>query len=213
MAEYTDRPLSVLVLADDPLALRGLEAVLTADPALAVHSAAAPAELTAPALATADLLLWDPGWDAEAASAPELRAAIAELIADGLPVVALLPDAPIEPSLQPMGLAGLLRRSAPAEQLLAGLHAVAAGLQVTDPAFAAAPPPSAPLGLAESLTPREEQVLALLAEGLTNRAIGLRLGISENTAKFHVQAVLGKLDVSSRTEAVVQATRLGLLRL
>jgi DNA-binding NarL/FixJ family response regulator len=65
----------------------------------------------------------------------------------------------------------------------------------------------------EDLTPRELEVLGLLAEGLPNKAIGLRLGISEHTVKFHVNAVLGKLGAQSRTEAVVRATRLGLILL
>jgi DNA-binding NarL/FixJ family response regulator len=57
------------------------------------------------------------------------------------------------------------------------------------------------------------EVLHLLAEGLTNRAIAERLHISEHTAKFHVNAILGKLGASSRTEAVVRAARLGLTSL
>jgi DNA-binding NarL/FixJ family response regulator len=63
------------------------------------------------------------------------------------------------------------------------------------------------------LTPRESEVLYLLAEGLTNKAIAHRLEISDHTVKFHVNAILGKLNAQSRTEAVVQATRLGLLLL
>jgi DNA-binding NarL/FixJ family response regulator len=65
----------------------------------------------------------------------------------------------------------------------------------------------------EELTPRELAALRLLAEGLPNKTIALRLGISEHTVKFHVNAILGKLGVASRTEAVVRATRLGLILL
>jgi two-component system, NarL family, nitrate/nitrite response regulator NarL len=65
----------------------------------------------------------------------------------------------------------------------------------------------------EALTPREVDVLRLLGEGLPNKAIARRLGISEHTVKFHVNAILGKLGASSRTEAVVRATRLGLILL
>ena len=67
--------------------------------------------------------------------------------------------------------------------------------------------------LVEPLTPREAEVLQLLAEGLTNRRIAERLGISEHTAKFHVNAILGKLGARSRSEAIAQAARLGLLLL
>ncbi len=64
---------------------------------------------------------------------------------------------------------------------------------------------------AEELTPREIEVLQLVAEGLPNKQIALRLGISEHTVKFHVDAILGKLGAHSRTEAVTRAARLGLL--
>ena len=70
-----------------------------------------------------------------------------------------------------------------------------------------------PQPLIESLTPREVEVLKLLAEGLSNRAIAFGLGISEHTVKFHVNAIMGKLGAQSRTEAAVRATQLGLLLL
>ncbi|MGE0313372.1 MAG: DNA-binding response regulator [Lautropia sp.] len=60
------------------------------------------------------------------------------------------------------------------------------------------------------LTPRQIEVLDLLNEGLTNRAIGMRLNVSENTIRAHVQAILGALGATSRTEAIVAARRLGL---
>jgi DNA-binding NarL/FixJ family response regulator len=63
----------------------------------------------------------------------------------------------------------------------------------------------------EALTPREQEVLQAMARGLTNRQIGLRLGISEHTVKFHAGAVLGKLDARSRAEAVARAVHLGLI--
>jgi DNA-binding NarL/FixJ family response regulator len=66
---------------------------------------------------------------------------------------------------------------------------------------------------AEALTPREQEVIQLLAEGLPNKTIADRLHISEHTVKFHVNAILSKLGAQSRTEAVVRATRLGLLLL
>lgn len=61
----------------------------------------------------------------------------------------------------------------------------------------------------EALTPRELDVLRLLAEGAGNRAIGERLGISDHTVKFHLAAIFGKLDVTTRTAAVRRALRLG----
>ena len=93
---------------------------------------------------------------------------------------------------------------------------MARGLTVFEPTLSplrptsrAAASPTSP----EALTPREREVLALLAEGLSNKAIADRLAISEHTAKFHVNAVLAKLGVQRRTEAVVRAARMGLVTL
>ena len=67
--------------------------------------------------------------------------------------------------------------------------------------------------LVEPLTPRELEVLELLAEGLPNKAIAARLGISDQTAKFHVASICGKLGALNRTEAVRRAIRSGLITL
>jgi DNA-binding NarL/FixJ family response regulator len=67
--------------------------------------------------------------------------------------------------------------------------------------------------VAEPLTPRETQVLELLAEGLPNKAIAARLQISDQTVKFHVAAICGKLDATNRTDAVRRAVRRGLITL
>ena len=65
----------------------------------------------------------------------------------------------------------------------------------------------------EQLSARELDVLRGMAEGLSNKQIARSLGISEHTVKFHINAILGKLDAQSRTEAVVRATRAGLILL
>ena len=65
--------------------------------------------------------------------------------------------------------------------------------------------------LVEPLTPRETEVLALVAEGLSNKAIADELGISDQTVKFHVSSIAGKLGAASRTDAVRRAVRRGLL--
>jgi DNA-binding NarL/FixJ family response regulator len=65
----------------------------------------------------------------------------------------------------------------------------------------------------EALTPREIQVLALLAEGLSNKSIAVQLGISDQTVKFHVAAIIGKLGAANRTEAVRRGLRRGLIAL
>jgi DNA-binding CsgD family transcriptional regulator len=76
--------------------------------------------------------------------------------------------------------------------------------------------PSAPRAqepLIESLTAREHDVLALVADGLPNRDIAQALGISEHTVKFHLASVFGKLGVSTRTEAVQRGLRLGVIEI
>ena len=65
----------------------------------------------------------------------------------------------------------------------------------------------------EALTPREIQVLELLAEGLPNKAIAARLQISDQTVKFHVASISGKLGAANRTDAVRRAVRRGLITL
>ena len=68
-------------------------------------------------------------------------------------------------------------------------------------------------GFDEPLTAREVQVLELLAEGLPNKAIATRLGISDQTVKFHVSSISGKLGARNRTDAVRRAVRRGLITL
>jgi DNA-binding NarL/FixJ family response regulator len=102
------------------------------------------------------------------------------------------------------------------DKLLTAARAVANGLVVVEPKLASALLPamdSDQFTPDEPLTPREMEVLQRLAEGLTNKAIAQELGISEHTIKFHVNAIMGKLHAQSRTEAVVRATRLGLILL
>jgi two-component system, NarL family, response regulator YdfI len=105
------------------------------------------------------------------------------------------------------------------DQLVAALEAAALGLTVMHPAQTEALL-AAPVGtarrmaeLAEPLTPREREVLQMLASGSGNKEIASRLSISEHTVKFHVTAILGKLGAGSRTEAVFLGIRRGLVLL
>lgn len=210
---------SLLIVSDDRLTRAGLAAVLADAANLRVvgdvDSYGDPAQWLD--LYEPSVLLWDLGWDPEArsgtSSALERLAAVVEL---DLPTVVLLPDDEHVLRVWQWGAHGVLPRSAGVEALAAAIQSAATRLRVLDAQMATALV-SLPAGdsfvLAESLTPREQEVLALVAEGMTNRAIGRSLNISEHTAKFHVQALLGKLGAQSRTEAVVRATRLGLLSL
>jgi DNA-binding CsgD family transcriptional regulator len=105
---------------------------------------------------------------------------------------------------------------ATASEVLAAVAAVGQGLIVLTQTQAERLLPSRPRReqlprLIEALTPREIEVLRLMSDGLVNKEIAGRLGISEHTAKFHVASILGKLQASSRTDAVAQGMRRGLI--
>ena len=102
---------------------------------------------------------------------------------------------------------------------LAALFAKVLGLQLVgasetaDVAVVLSNGVSAPADEDAVLTPRELEVLTLLAEGMSNKAIARRLGISVHTAKFHVAALIDKLDAVGRTDAVAHAARRGVIQL
>jgi DNA-binding NarL/FixJ family response regulator len=119
------------------------------------------------------------------------------------------------------GVSGVLPKSAGITELRIALEAAAQGLAIAplrmledarreDPAEDLEERPAAD---AFAFTPRELEVLALLSEGATNKAIARKLDISVHTAKFHVASILEKLDATGRTDAVAHAVRLGLLML
>ena len=207
--------LRVLIVADDPLVRAGLAALLDTQPECTVSGQmAASAELSTEAVIYhPDAILWDLGWDPAPDSFPLSKDDLDEL---QLPFVVLLPEDTVASEVWALGARGLLYRDAEVDNLVAALQAVAQGLAVLDPAIAATLLPtieeSTPK-LVEELTAREMEVLQLLAEGLSNKAIAHALGISEHTVKFHVNAIMGKLSAQSRTDAVVRATRLGLILL
>jgi len=118
-----------------------------------------------------------------------------------------------------LGIRGVLPADVAAVQLISAVVAVAKGLVVLHPgelALAAASTRTRNGGAAElfePLTPREKEVLQMLASGLGNKQIAAYLKISEHTAKFHVASILSKLGASSRTEAVSMGLRRGLILL
>jgi DNA-binding CsgD family transcriptional regulator len=95
---------------------------------------------------------------------------------------------------------------------VAGLRLVAQG-QSAHVAIVSRQAGAAPADSASDLTPRERDVLALMAEGASNKAIARQLGISVHTAKFHVGSILSKLDATGRTDAVAHAARRGVINL
>ncbi|HEX3583528.1 MAG TPA: response regulator transcription factor [Thermoanaerobaculia bacterium] len=113
------------------------------------------------------------------------------------------------------GARGVISRNSTPRQIHAALRAIAEGLRVIDgEALLHAPVQHTDEAeLLEPLTARELEVLNLLSAGRTNKEIASRLGITEHTIKFHVNAILGKLGAETRTEAVVHAARLGIVTL
>jgi DNA-binding NarL/FixJ family response regulator len=116
------------------------------------------------------------------------------------------------------GASGFLLKDAPEEQLVSGIRIVAGGASLFAPAvterlirrFAGESPREPPPALGE-LTPRELEVLRLVARGLSNAEVAAELVVSEHTAKTHVAHILGKLDLRDRVQAVVLAYESGLV--
>jgi len=118
------------------------------------------------------------------------------------------------------GIKAVLPRNMSPAGIVAAVEAVGVGLAVLLPegldsllregtaSHRAVSPP-----LVEALTPREIEVLGMMVEGWGNKEISTRLGISEHTVKFHVASIMGKLNASSRTEAVTSGIRHGLIML
>ena len=177
------RVLRVLVVADDPLVRSILEARVTSEG----HSIT-----TGEAdVAVVDLV---------GATFDKLR----------IPVVALAPDRKSGGAAWSAGARAVVARTVEAETLSAAILAASAGLLTVDPELVAlAPRVVIDPRDSEELTPREIDVLQHLASGLSNKEIAVRLGISDHTVKFHVNALLTKLCADSRTEAVVRGVRLG----
>ncbi|MBK9124343.1 MAG: response regulator transcription factor [Chloroflexi bacterium] len=203
----------ILVIAEGVLARAGLAALLSDVVDVDVAGQTSPAESLIDDLDLyhPDAVVFDLGYDPA-----RWTLALTTLTA---PALLLLPDTASAYSVTaavPIGLPlALLLRDGDPRRLAHALSALGAGLTILDPILADTLLPSGadddtPV---EKLTPREVEVLQLMAAGLTNKAIGLRLEISANTVKYHVNTILSKLGAQSRTEAVVRGSRLGLVML
>lgn len=194
---------AVLVVAEDPAARGLLVELLASEAGARVTGGLSPSDLlqTVPT----DVYAWDLGPDATH-GARQLRAHAGTQT----PALALVRTPAAGRAALEAGARGVMHRDALNEsgggpRLVAALRACALGFHVSDlPAEAAAHPPI-------TVTARESQVLALLAQGHPNKIIADRLSISEHTAKFHVNALIHKLHAQSRTDAVARAIRAGLV--
>jgi DNA-binding NarL/FixJ family response regulator len=212
----------VVLIDDHEMARRGLEAMLsTADWIEVVGDAdGCAAGIEAIDRLHPDIVLLDirmPGTDG--------LACLDQIKAGAVPVavvmVTLYDDRRYVLEAIRRGAAGYLLKEASTDAVITTLQSVADGQLAIDPQLlrealtSATEPPEigTPRQQADaySVTPREHQVLRLVAEGLTNREIGSRLAISEDTVKKHVQNIIWKLRAADRTQAAIMAYRLGLL--
>ncbi|WP_447042174.1 response regulator [Streptomyces sp. DSM 118878] len=211
----------VLVVDDQAVVRAGFAAVVDAEPDLDVVGEAADGvdAVRLAAELNPDVVLMDirmPGMDGLTAT---------RLLTDGpepVPRVLVLTtfdqDAYVHDALR-AGASGFLLKDALPQELLAGIRVVASGEAMLAPtvtrrlidAFAGTAPAPDP-ALVEALTPREGEVLALVAAGHTNAEIGEALGVTTGTVKSHVNAVLGKLGLRDRVQATILAYDLGLAR-
>jgi two-component system, NarL family, nitrate/nitrite response regulator NarL len=187
--------LSVLIVSSDPLTRAGLSSILRSR---GLHIIEASPEDDLSTWQHVDAIIWD-------------GVPYDELELD-LPVLALLEDGAQAKRVLQKARA-VLSRSASAEQMVAALNAIMQGLVVVERRLLETLPlpETSDTSIPDHLTQRELEVLQHLAEGLSNKAIAKRLEISENTVKFHVNALLEKFAVSSRTEVVIKAIQNGLV--
>jgi DNA-binding NarL/FixJ family response regulator len=136
----------------------------------------------------------------------------------GTEAVVVSPDVPGAADALQLGATAVLSATADASAIRAAIRSAAAGLTTLSPEFRRhvvdgrdGHEPDGEEDAAAVLTARELQVLQLLVEGASNKAIARRLGITPHTVKFHVAAIAGKLGASGRTDAVAKAVRQGLV--
>jgi DNA-binding NarL/FixJ family response regulator len=207
---------AVAIFSIDPILRRRLEQSLREDPFVTVVGVADDPSAVLRLIAQGHV-------GAVLADAPSREQLSAWRIRNGRTAcVVLLDEADPEDVIEALqaGAGAVLPRSAGRDEIVAAITAVTNGAAVLPRHVLAsllggtadaAPDLDGPEGA--RLTPRELEVLAAMADGASNKAIARRLGISFHTAKFHVAAILAKLDADSRTEAVTRAAQLGLVML
>jgi DNA-binding NarL/FixJ family response regulator len=207
----------VLIVDDHAVVREGLRTFLELQDGIAVAGEAADGEqavMQAEALRP-DVVLMDlvmPRLDGVGAMR-ELRRRLPQ--ARVIVLTSFAEDERLLPAIQ-AGAAGYLLKNVAPSELARAVRAAHAGEALIDPVIAArlvdaiAQPAGEPVP--ERLTAREQEVLALIARGYSNKRIALELGIAEKTVKTHVGHVLAKLGVSDRTQAAVHAVRMGLDR-
>ena len=193
--------ISVLIAAASLVTRAGLKSVVEQIPECTVVGSAGAIDLVERSRELhPDVILWQLAPDEDPASA--LHALVNQ------PVVLITAHATMEPLRA--GARGVLPLGVTELQIAIALQAAAADLVVLTRESTTSPAASQ---AASGLTARETEVLRMIAEGLANKEIAGRLGISEHTVKFHVSALLGKLGAGSRAEAIGLGIRQGVIML
>ncbi len=220
-AKGRDTKAHVLIVSPSAVRRAGLEAVVRENPSMTV--AGCVSSLTALPREVQHLQPDIVLLDLEKADSASLEAIPGTVNGNQRPALVALVEAPTKDwtvAALRSGFKAVLPREATPDEIASAFRAVAAGLVVLHPRaagslaerLAASQMDPAP-ALVEELTPREVEVLRLLADGSGNKEIASHLGISEHTVKFHISSILGKLGVSTRTEAVTTGIRRGLIPL
>lgn len=194
---------TVLLLATDPFVRAELSTFLSAHDVVVAAEFAAGEDFSE-FLIEVDAVIWD---------VDEGEVLLPEAVQADAPLLALVRRSEDAARALQYGAVGIMDRTVSGERLLAALGALVQGLAVLEPAFLSGAHIDEDTFASEPLTPRERDVLGLLAEGMSNKAIARQLDVSDHTVKFHLAAVLSKLGARSRTEAVTRAVRAGLLTL
>lgn len=209
-----EQKIKVLVADDHPMLREGLVAVLGTNPAFEVIGEAKDGEETVRLAESLepDVILLDlemPGMDGL-----EVLKTLREAGSSTQAVVftAYDTDERIMGALR-AGARGYLLKGASRQEIFSAIHTVHAGGSLLQPVVTNRLLDRMQIPEIEDLTPREHEVLNLLADGLSNREVSERLFVTERTAKFHVSSILAKLGAANRTEAVTTAAQHGLIRL
>lgn len=215
--------LRVLVADDDDLMRTGLRAVLSSDESVEVVGEAADGReaVAATRRLVPDVVLMD-------VRMPQLDGIIAtrEIVASGLPTRVLIlttfeNDDYVVGALSAGASGFLLKRTRP-EQLIEAIHTVAAGEALLSPSVTRTlidrmvrqwpPDPTMAARRLRQLTPREREVLELVARGRSNQEIAAALAVEESTVKTHLKRIMAKLGLRDRVQAVILAYEIGLVR-
>jgi len=202
--------ISVVVSARSSVVRAGLESVVRSSSSLELAGALDWALINS-AEFEADVLLLDAG-----DTPPDGFRVLAEEVTERVVLLLDSSDSALVGAALRAGIRGVLSREATSEEIESAIQAVHAGLVVITAGSLAELLPElrqAVEALTAPLSDRELEVLNLIAEGQSNKLIAHSLGISEHTVKTHVASILQKLGAGSRTEAVSQAIRRGLVML